>query len=989
PHHHSPQQDDPQNTPEGDRQATPGNSPEHTPDNADRREEEWMKTVAALQAVIPDSPFHYLLAQVLDRRALQDPDTLAAAQQADAALQAGRGNTPPPELGERAEQILDQLTQRALTDRAQTALSTQTEQAFPPDPAQRRTTLLNAAARAADAKVIGWLPADLLWLYTEKGTQARQDLNITVTRAGIIRNFTTRKLAGAKIQPVIRGLRKEGTNWIAGDGAQLAMKFLRGVNGSFPYIVLGATKGISRNHRFKYEDPEALLGHLTHDGVLKALAPETHLVLTMWAENGISTDDARELAWNVADEHNRVVHYAAVNSRLSGRNTNPFFGLEMPNGESRTAEQLKDCWKQVTPQQVEKAGYGLTRELLGEAVRNDPALLARVRRSLARWTGDAATQTRSLNLDRLDQLVERMLPDHVQNAFPPATFPKEAGPRRQVLLGAVVEAVKEGASGWLPADLLWLYTEKGIEVRTEFNVTVNQVGIVRNFAPGKIGNMRRGIRGLNRTARHWFAGRKSGKADAEFLLGANKSLPYILHGPAVATTEKHRSQYKNPRELLTWLAKDVVLSALAPDAHLVLAMWADRDALRIEVRELAREMADKYHRVVDLSTVNARISNDHGGVWLGLEMPGDDVAWTEQDIRGKWIVEFPPGHEQLAPRLLTGLEQSPASAVDGSGASTGAVPARHGAEGSEHLITGDAMEIDSVGDGSESHSVGAISRIESVAAVGEIALFDVSLDHLLGQAVDESALSDDPVTMEAARQLHAALQAGRRNMPELALDEPALQILDQLTHRALPERVRPVFSTATGNGFPTGTAQRRTALLDAVAQAAVEGVIDWLPADLLWLYTSHGTRARQDLKITVTRAGIIRDFTNARSVGRKIRPFIRGLRKRAERWIASSDSELSMAFLTGTEKSLPYVLLSPTTATRADHRFKYEDPEALLAHLAGDCVLKALAPDAHLVLMMFTDNGTPTDDSRELAWNAAAELGRTVDFSTVNSRLSY
>ncbi|MFJ4153155.1 hypothetical protein ACIP10_37190, partial [Streptomyces galbus] len=677
------------------------------------------------------------------------------------------------------------------------ALSTQTEQAFPPDPAQRRTTLLNAAARAATEGIIGWLPADLLWLYTPHGIQARQDLNITVTRAGIIRNFTARKLAGAKIQPVIRGLQKDRSNWIASDGVQLAMKFLRGVNGSFPYILLGATKGISRNHRFKYEDPEALLGHLTHDGVLKALAPDTHLVLTMWTENGISTDDARELAWNVADEHNRVVHYTTVNSRLSAKTPSPVFGLEMPDGETWTAKQLQDRWEQVTPQQAEDAGYRLVRELLGEAVRNDPALLARVRRSLARWTGDAATQTRSLNLDSLDQLVERMLPEHVQNAFPPDTFPREAGPRRQVLLGAVVEAVKEGVSDWLPADLLWLYTEKGIEARTEFKVTVTRIGIVRNFSSGKIEDLRLGIRGLFLTKRHWRASRKSGKVDAGFLLGANESLPYVLHGPAVAATEKNRFQYKNPRELLTWLAKDVFLSALAPDAHLVLAMWADRDALRIEVRELAREMADKYHRVVDLSTVNARISHvDSDGCWLGLEMPGDDVAWTEQDIRGKWRVEYPPGQEQLDRELLTGLEQSPASAVDGSGASTGAVPARHGTEGSEHLITGNAMEIDSVGDGSESHSLGAISRLESVAAAGEIV--DVSLDHLLGQVVDESALSDDPMTMEAARQLYAALKAKRRKSPEPALDEPALQILDQLTHRALPERVRPVFSTATG-----------------------------------------------------------------------------------------------------------------------------------------------------------------------------------------------
>ncbi|MFJ4153168.1 hypothetical protein ACIP10_37260, partial [Streptomyces galbus] len=520
------------------------------------------------------------------------------------------------------------------------------------------------------------LPADLLWLYTEKGTQARQDLNITVTRAGIIRYFATRKLAGAKIEPVIRGLQKSNNRWLSA-GGQLSMGFLRGVDGSLPYILLGPTKGTNRAYRFKYEDPEALLGHLAHDGVLKALAPEAHLVLTMWTERGISTDDARELAWNAADQHDRVVHFTTVNSRLNSATSKHGFGLEMPDGETWTAKQLQDRWRQVTPQQAEEAGYRLVRELLGEAVRNDPALLARVRRSLARWTGDAATQTRSLNLDSLDQLVERILPEHVQNAFPPDTFPKEAGPRRQALLGAVVEAVKEGVSDWLPADLLWLYTEKGIEARTEFNVTVNQIGIVRSFSQGKYRDLQFGIRGLSKAGKRWIVSRNGGKADAGFLLGANGSLPYLLHGPAI---NKNRFQYGKPSELLTWLEEDIVLRALAPDAHLVLAMWVDAGALRDEVRELARNMADKYHRMVDVSTVNARISHvENVGHWLGLEMADDDVRWTEQDIRGKWRVEYPPGQEQIVSGLLTGLEQSVASGADGNRTSTDAVPARRGA----------------------------------------------------------------------------------------------------------------------------------------------------------------------------------------------------------------------------------------------------------------------------------------------------------------------
>ncbi|MFJ4153134.1 hypothetical protein ACIP10_37065, partial [Streptomyces galbus] len=991
PHHHSPQQDDPQNTPEGDRQATPGNSPEHTPQPTDRQEEERANTVAALQAVIPHSPFHYLLAQVLDSRALQDPDTLAAAQQADAALQAGRGNTPPPQLSQRAEQILDQLTQRALTDRAQTALSTQTDPAFPTDPAQRRTTLLNAAARAADEKVIGWLPADLLWLYTEKGSQARQDLNIFVTRAGIIRNFAARKFSGAQIQPFIRGLQRRYENWVAVGDGQISMSFLRGTEGSLPYIVHGPTNGHKSQKSIQYQYPEEVLGYLANDRVLNALAPDAHLALIMWTHNGSAADDTRELAWNAADEHHRIVDFATVNSRLSNSSrARWWFGLDMANDVCWTTNQLKQRWKRVTPQQAEQAGYGPLRELLGEAVRNDPALLARVRRSLARWTGEISTEaeTRALTMERLDRLAEHMLPDRVRSAFN-NTFPADPERRRGLLFDAAKRAVEEGVAGWLPAGLLWLYTENGIQARHRLKVTVTQAGILRNSSPVKIPNLQPEIRALhNAKVKEQSADPGSEKADAAFLLGDDGALPYLLYGPAKVTVSDSRLPYANPGVLLARLEKDNIFQALPPDTHLVLAIWGDSSTPRQSLRELAHIAATKCHRSVNFSTVNVHITKQGGKCWLALEAP-DGVHWTEQEIRDRWSVEHPPGYVQPEPRLLTGPVQGPASSADGSRMDPASIPARYGADSGDNLTTDDAMDIDFAEEERESGNVDAPPGREGAEAGPEAALPGVSLDYLLAQVVDESALSDDPVTMEAARQVNAALQARRRNLPEPALDGLALQILDQLTQRALPERVRTALSTKTEQAFSSESAQSRTALLDAMARAANEGVIDWLPADLLWLYTEKGTQARQDLNVSVTRAGIIRNFTAAKISGPEVRPAIRNLNVKGTHWFASvRGPQIGTDLFLGKEKSLPYVLYGSTKSTKSNRLFTYKDPEALLGHLKNDRVLQALAPDAHLVLMMWSTYDDAMNSVRYLAWDMAAEHDRIVDFSTVNSRLS-
>ncbi|MFJ4153122.1 hypothetical protein ACIP10_36995, partial [Streptomyces galbus] len=961
----------------------------HRPANTDRQKEERAKTVAALQAVIPHSPFNHLLAQVLNTHALQNPDTLTAAQQADAALRAGRDNTPQPLLGQRAEQILDQLTQRALTDRAQTALSTETDPAFPPDPAQRRTTLLNAAARAADEGVIGWLPADLLWLYTEKGIQARLTFKITVTRAGIIRNFAARKIGTSSIQPFIRALRKTGANWYVDSEAGWAgMEFSLGKNGSLPYVLHGPTKANRSAQPLKYEDPEALLPQLADDHVLKALAPDAHLVLMMWTDTGSHTHGVRNLAWNAAAEYHRVVDFATVNSRLSDSSTGGgSFGLEMTNGELWTAEQIKKRWEQVTPQKTEEAGYGLLREMLGEAISNDPALLARVRPSVVRWADEAATESdkHSSTIERLDRLADYMLPERVQEAFN-KKFPPDAQQRRQVLLNAAVQAAKEGVADWLPADLLWFYTDTGVEARKKFNVTVTKAGIVRNFSSGKMDELklRPGIRGLRKPKKHWTADQDSATADSSFLLGANGSLPYLLHGPAQAGLQ-YRFPYANPDKLLKWLEDDSVLKALAPDAHLVLVMWAKTDTLRNGLNELARNAAEKLHRIVDLSTVNTRISRiDPTGSWIGLEAP-NGAHWTEQEIRETWKFERPQTHAQPNSALLTEAAQGASSSEDSGRRSAAAFPAQRAADASEDSTVDDAMDIDTAVGRGESDSVNAMpEREEAVAALP--AVMPNSLHPILAQVLGAETLQNHDI-LEAARQVDAALEARQRNAPDIPLGALAVQILDHLMERSLPERVQTAFSS---DAFPTEIAQRRVLLFNALVRAAEEDVAGWLPSDLLWLYTEQGVRARQELNVTVTRSGIIRNFSTGKV--KVLLPGIRVLHPRGTYWFADRKSErANSASLFGMKGSLPYLLHGPIKATASDHEsenaFRYRDLEEFLLRLEDDRILKALPPQAHLVLAMWADTGPSGYGIREVAWDVAAVHGHVVNFSTVNSRL--
>ncbi|MFJ4153167.1 hypothetical protein ACIP10_37255, partial [Streptomyces galbus] len=535
---------------------------------------------------------------------------------------------------------------------------TATGNGFPTGTAQRRTVLLNAVAQAAKEGVIGWLPADLLWLYTPHGIQARQGLNITVTRAGVIRDFTKSRISGPKVQPFIRTLRKHNFHWQPSTGGQISMGFLVGTEKSLPYLLLGPTAVTRTDYRYRYEDSEALLGYLADDCVLKALAPDAHLVLMMFTDNGIPTDDSRELAWNAAAEHGRTVDFSTLNSRLSylylhGR----WFGLEVPaDAESWTAKQLKEHWDNVTPQQADEAGYGLVRELLEEAVQNDPALLARVRRSLARWTGETATETetRALTMERLDRLAERMLPQHVQDAFD-GIFPTDADRRRQVLLSAAVRAAEEGVSAWLPVSLIWLYTSEGTEARKELNVTVTQFGIVRNFSTRKVKALHPGIRTLRKDRTIWVPVKGSDAADLDFLFGMDGALPYLLHAPIRATDGRYPFQYGDLNEFLDLLEGDRVLRALAPDAHLVPLMRADKNASGYGVREVAWNAAAAHGRVVDFSTANSRLSKEvMGARSLGLEV-ADGESWSKERILQHWKVVTAEDAERAGDGLVPAL----------------------------------------------------------------------------------------------------------------------------------------------------------------------------------------------------------------------------------------------------------------------------------------------------------------------------------------------
>ncbi|MFJ4153178.1 hypothetical protein ACIP10_37435, partial [Streptomyces galbus] len=341
-----------------------------------------------------------------------------------------------------------------------------------------------------------WLPVGLLWLYTSEGIRIRKDLNITVTQFGIVRNFSTGTVK--TLQRGIRTLHYDRRYWkpVAGIGT-VDLHFLFGANGALPYLLHAPTWTDEKHNLFRYGNAEQFLKLLEGDRVLRALASDAHLVPVMWADKGASGYGVREVAWNAAAVHGRVVDFSTVNSRL-GKDVGgaTWLGLEVADGELWSEEQILQHWKVVTAEDAERAGDGLVPALLGVAAEEDDGALAGVRRALVRWAGVAADEgdTDGRVGERLERLAERMLPEHVRNAFGDV-FPADAGGRREVLRGAVVRAVEEGVAGWLPARLLWLYTDEGTRARQELNVTVTRAGVVRDFSAfGDVGELRPVVR---------------------------------------------------------------------------------------------------------------------------------------------------------------------------------------------------------------------------------------------------------------------------------------------------------------------------------------------------------------------------------------------------------------------------------------------------------------------------------------------------------------
>ncbi|MFJ4153179.1 hypothetical protein ACIP10_37440, partial [Streptomyces galbus] len=343
-------------------------------------------------------------------------------------------------------------------------------------------------------------------------------------------------------------------------------------------------------------------------------------------------------------------------------------------------------------------------------------------------------------------------------------------------------------SAWLPVGLLWLYTSEGIRIRKDLNITVSQFGIVRNFSTRTVKTLQDGIRILRKNRRYWDPLAGNGTVDLNFLVGVDGALPYLLHAPAW-TGEKHNLfRYGNAEQFLKLLEGDRVLRALAPDAHLVPVMWADKGAYGYGVREVAWNAAAVHGRVVDFSTVNSRLGKDiEGASWLGLEV-ADGELWSKERIRQHW-------------KVVT-------------------------AEDAERAGDGLVRELLGVVAGGNGGALAGVRR---------------ALVRWAGVAADGGDTD---------------VRVGER--------------LERLAERMLPEHVRKAF----GDAFPADAGGRREVLRGAVVRAVEEGVAGWLPARLLWLYTDEGTRARQELNVTVTRAGVVRDFSAFGDVG-ELRPVVR------------------------------------------------------------------------------------------------------------------
>ncbi|MFJ4153173.1 hypothetical protein ACIP10_37300, partial [Streptomyces galbus] len=193
----------------------------------------------------------------------------------------------------------------------------------------------------------GWLPARLLWLYTDEGTRARRELNVTVTRAGVVRDFSS---AGdvRELRPFIRGLLEDGEgNWLADeDSASISSGFWAGKDGSLPYLLLGPARSTDDGHPFPDIDSQEFLQQLEDDRVLKAMAPDAHLVLVTGNSDGLG-----ELAMGAAVAHGRVVDYSTAGVSVSARSPHgqQWLGLRLPPATRMTAQDIRQQWTSVTP----------------------------------------------------------------------------------------------------------------------------------------------------------------------------------------------------------------------------------------------------------------------------------------------------------------------------------------------------------------------------------------------------------------------------------------------------------------------------------------------------------------------------------------------------------------------------------------------------------------------------------------------------------------
>ncbi|MEU3516876.1 glycosyltransferase [Streptomyces sp. NPDC006654] len=324
-----------------------------------------------------DAAYHTLTAHILGPGIPPDTPDFQQTREALRVLDAMREHIPElaqAQTGPLTTDILDALGRHALPQRAAAALKTQ----FPADGPQLHRTLIDTVIRARKEQqtqqkeeISQWLPPNYLWLYTTDGTAHRANLNITVTKTAIIRNFGKGQIRA--LQPSLHALTKVKSGHWAPHGAHAVTDWM-GRNSDFlPYLVTGSEKADIRDE-------------LLHDPVLAALDPNAPVIL---AVPHTEASGPGVLAYQIAADHNRTVHASHARAHLASYGHTFRLGVEAPAGEEWDAQQILDQWTTITLQGLRVAVPMAQEPVRTPRAQNPPARPRGPRRSVR--AGQATT----------------------------------------------------------------------------------------------------------------------------------------------------------------------------------------------------------------------------------------------------------------------------------------------------------------------------------------------------------------------------------------------------------------------------------------------------------------------------------------------------------------------------------------------------------------------------------------------------------------------